>query len=46
MLEVPDDVDTSLSGLMSFVEAKNNIEIKKHFKAEALDRLTRKRLNG
>lgn len=42
MLEVPDDVDTSLSGLMSFVEAKNNIEIKKHFKAEALDPFNKK----
>ena len=37
MLEVPDDVDSSLTSLMGMTEAKNNIEIKKHYKAEALD---------
>ncbi len=42
MLEVPEDVDTSLSGLMSTNEAKNNIDIKKHFKAEALDPFNKK----
>ena len=35
--EIPDEVDQSLTTLMSATEAKNNIDIKKHFKAEALD---------
>ena len=35
--EIPDEVDQSLTTLMSANEAKNNIDIKKHFKAEALD---------
>jgi hypothetical protein len=35
--EIPDEVDQSLTTLMGLTEAKNNIDIKKHFKAEALD---------
>lgn len=37
VVDIPDDIDASISGLMSATEAKNNIDIKKHFKAEALD---------
>ena len=37
IVDIPDDVDASLSALMGMNEAKNNIDIKKHYKAEALD---------
>jgi hypothetical protein len=34
--EIPDEVDQSLTTLMSANEAKNNIDIKKHFKDDQL----------
>lgn len=37
MVEVSDDIETSLTSLMGLTEAKNNIDIKKHYKAEVLD---------
>jgi hypothetical protein len=37
VVDIPDDVDTSLTSLMGLTEAKNNIDIKKHYKAEVLD---------
>jgi len=37
VVDIPDDVDSSLTSLMGLTEAKNNIDIKKHYKAEVLD---------
>jgi len=42
VVDIPDEVDGSLSGLMSLNEAKNNIDIKKHYKAEVLDPINNK----
>ena len=37
LVEIPDTINQSLTSLMSLNEAKNNHQIKSHFKAEALD---------
>jgi len=37
LVEIPDTINQSLASLMSLNEAKNNHQIKSHFKAEALD---------
>jgi hypothetical protein len=45
LVEIPDTINTSLASLMSLNEAKNNQQIKSHFKAEALDPFNNKIIN-
>lgn len=45
LVEIPDTINTSLTSLMSLNEAKNNQQIKSHFKAEALDPFNNKIVN-
>lgn len=45
LVEIPDNINTSLASLMSLNEAKNNQQIKSHFKAEALDPFNNKIVN-
>ena len=45
LVEIPDNINSSLTSLMSLNEAKNNQQIKSHFKAEALDPFNNKIVN-
>jgi hypothetical protein len=45
LVEIPDTINSSLASLMSLNEAKNNQQIKSHFKAEALDPFNNKIVN-